>query len=358
MSKCWFVLLMFFSGFALADSVNVKKLNKAKWHAVTTENFYILTDAGEKKGALMARELERFRFFVSQILGYEQRPQSEKIVLFLAKSTGTFSAFGINDKFAGLYVGRAEGVTFFANAKKFTSSDTGRPNIGRQIILHELVHMLMHNSEIRDQLALPTWYNEGIAEYFATYVEKRGKIYLGSMGLVGNRMYSLWQEGRGLELINIQELLSAGYHDRIESDSGKDRRYVEKFYARSFALVHYLNSSPERRLQLRQYLYALKKGFPVDESFKAVFEVSYADIDAEVDKYLNGKFVSARVFPMGGDGVVFPEFSVKANKISSREALERLIPWLQMISSAFISDEDKQRMYEDLEKIYPDFFKS
>lgn len=348
------LLSLLCTNYAIAD-INVKKINKTQWHAIETDNFSVITDAGERKGLEIAGELERFRFFISHILGYKQNPQPSRIRVFVAKSNSTYNAWGINKEFSGVYVGDGQNITFFANAKGFSTGSSGKASEGRHVILHELVHMLMYNSEVRNVLGIPTWYSEGIAEYFATYVEKKGKIYLGDMSLMSNRFYSLW---RGDRIISIDsgELIHTGYHDRIENANRRDRLFLSKYYARSFALVHYLNSSPELRKQLIGYLYVLKQGFPIDKSFKAAFGVGFNEMDQAVYKYLNSKLVSVRIFDIGKGGVMFPEFDKRVVKLASRDLFTILIPNLQLLPEALLQEADKQKMYDDVEKLYPNFF--
>lgn len=274
----------------------------------------------------------------------------------MAKSKSTFSAWGFDKTVAGLFTTNNGEVTFFANADRFSSGKSGKVSLGRQIVLHEMVHLLMNNSELSKVWAMPPWYTEGIAEYFGTYVERKGQIYLGDMSLVGNRFYSMWRGGGGLELIDVAELLTDDYRDKQGSSRRSDQRFVEKFYARSFALVHYLNADPERRKKMFQYLIALKKGFTVQESFDGVFEMTYEELDHEVDSYLNGRYVSVRVFKIGKGGVEFPAFETEVKKVKSRLALTHMVSKLQQIADPYLSDDDKQEMYVDLEKIYPDFF--
>lgn len=59
---------------------------------------------------------------------------------------------------------------------------------------------------------------------------------------------------------------------------------------------------------------------------------------------------------MGEGSVEFPEFAYTAAALKSREALEFLVPRIVMYSGAFPGPENLEKMYADVEAIYPDFF--
>lgn len=157
---------------ALSEEVKVKKLSKTKWAEAASENFILLTNANNKKANEMATELEEFRHFIALLLGHQQVETNKKIQVILSKNNSTFKAFGIKSNFSGIFVQDYTSQVIFSNGKGFSSSSDGKSNRGRQIILHELTHLLMNNASIG--LASPLWYSEGIAEYFGTYKKKMG----------------------------------------------------------------------------------------------------------------------------------------------------------------------------------------
>jgi hypothetical protein len=216
----------------------------------------------------------------------------------------------------------------------------------------------MNNASIG--LANPPWYSEGIAEYFGTYVEKKGEVIVGDVSLVQDRFYSMLKPGgQGYQSMDTESLFKAT-EVGIDIDlNRKERREVEKFYARSFAVVHYLNADPERRKQLHQYLRALEKGYPVDASFKAVFQMSFAELDEQLDRYITGKYVYARVFSTGKGGVEYPEFPFSTKPLERREAMKFLVPRIAMLAGTpLLQHESVDAMYRDIEKLYPDYFKN
>lgn len=350
------LLTLLFSSVCFSGDVNIKKINKNKWITLETENFSILTDAKEKQAKEMAEELEHFRYFMAFLLNYEQDPLDNKVPVILAKNKGTFSAMGFSDNLAGIFV-RNHGFVIFARADNFKSSAQGKGNWGRAVVLHELVHLLMSNSS--HNIAQPFWYSEGIAEYFGTYMEKGGNIILGDMSVLGDRFYGmLTRNGGRFESVDTESLFKASQSDFGIQDKMTDKQSEElnKFYARSAAVVHYLNADSERRKKMYTYLALLKKGFSVDETFAHVFKMTHAELDKEVDEYMFSKYVMARTFPVGGDGIQFPEVKHTVAKVESRKALGTIATKLIMLPPNFLNNEERENMYSDIEKIYPDFF--
>jgi len=129
----------------IAGKVNVKRLNKMNWIYFETENFKVLTDAKEKTALEIVRELEHFKYFLSTILQYEQKPLSEKVIVVAAKNGSSFKSIGIPNNYGGLFLG-GYGNSILARCDGFRFSSKGKGNLGRSIVFHELVHLFLHNS--------------------------------------------------------------------------------------------------------------------------------------------------------------------------------------------------------------------
>jgi hypothetical protein len=162
-------LIVFLPTVCIAGKVNVKRLNKANWIYFETENFKVLTDAKEQKALEIVRELENFKYFLRIFLGYEQQPLSERISVVAAKNKSSFKSLGVPENFMGFLLS-GHGYVIFARCDGFRSSSKEKSNLGRLVVLHELVHVFLRNAT--SKLPFPPWYHEGIAEYFGTYMEK------------------------------------------------------------------------------------------------------------------------------------------------------------------------------------------
>lgn len=79
-------------------------------------------------------------------------------------------------------------------------------------------------------------------------------------------------------------------------------------------------------------------------------------MDQAIEAYFNGKYINTRIFSVANGAVVFPEFKVSYRDIGSREALEILVPSIAMIGTTYLGYGNQEKMYVEVEKIYPDFF--
>lgn len=337
---------------AFSGEINVGKLHKAKWTEVSSGNFVVITNAKEKQAHAMVRELEQFRHFLALLLGYKQRELPQKIPVVLAKDEKTFTNMGLPPEYAGLFVQQNDQPLIFANSKGFSSSSDGKASLGRQVVLHELVHLLMNNASI--ELANPPWYSEGTAEYFGSYVEKKGEVVIGDLSLLQDRFYSLLKpSGAGFQSVDTESLFKASEVGIKVDMNRREQKDIGKFYARSLAVVHYLNADPERRKKMYQYLYLINKGYSVDEVFKSVFQMTFDELDRRLDEYISGKFVLVRTF----SGIKYPEFQFSTRALAQREAMGFLVSRIAMVrGTSLIEDGNIEAMYSDVRKIYPDLF--
>jgi hypothetical protein len=342
-----------------AGEVDVKRLHKAKWTRLDTENFSVITDAGEKKGFAMAEDLERFFSFASKSLGFEQRPLADRVTVILAKKTSTFHRMGVPEGYEGVFLSRLDLREFvlFANASQFSASVEEGSSSGRSNVLHELMHLIIRNGTVG--VENPPWYDEGIADYFGTYIQKKDEIILGDLSLLQDRFYSiLTPSGGRFESIQSESLFKTTREELpiFEDASRKQDRTVSKFYARSAAVVHYMNADRERRRQLYTYLHLIKNGHGIDESFDYAFKMTYEELDKHVNDHLNSRFVMARTFNVGQGGIEFPDVTYEAKSLDAKEALRILIAKIRLFSDSFLGDSNREKMNADVEDIYPDLF--
>ena len=354
------IAFLFFQVAAVtADNVNVKKLMNRNWVQVESEHFSALSEAGDKKTIAMLQELEDFNYFMSDHLGYQQKPLEHKVPVILAKSGGTFRALGMPRNYVGIF--SPSGKFFFARADRFRSSAKGSANWGRSVVLHELVHLLISGQSYK--MATPPWYNEGIAEYFGTFKQENNSVVLGDMSVLGDRFYSILSStGQKFESVDTEALFKVTQEElKVGSGNGrKHKKMLEKFYARSAAVVHYLNADRARRKQMHVYLVLLKRGYTVDKGFEAAFKATYAELDKAVDEYVSGRWMMSRVFPIGTQAgmVNFPIVKTETIEITNRDAMGFIYDRLVYFSDQFLGEGARDKMNADFERLIPGFFEN
>src|SRR5262245_54348220 len=168
----------------------------AQWVRVETPNFVVFGEVGEKRTRDVASEFERFREALARVLtgAATKAPVPTTVVVFdNSKSFGPYRP---------LYNGKAvELAGYFSSDRdinRVTLALEDRTE-GLRTIFHEYVHLVVSNVTN----GMPIWLNEGLAEYYSTFlVTDDGKT--ATMGAVIGPHIALLNEEH---LLPLQELL-------------------------------------------------------------------------------------------------------------------------------------------------------
>jgi tetratricopeptide (TPR) repeat protein len=187
------------------------------WFGIKSAHFRLIGNASEEEMSSVAAGLEQLLPALPTEVAGIHRGATESIVIMLFKDEVSYEPFRARDSAAinepGYFIAGRD-LNFIA-ARVY-------PNQTQRIVNHELFHALYRS----DETPLPTWANEGLADYFSTFD-----------GGVGSSITSHIRLLRSSAWIPLAELLSADRHSRYYTDSG----LKETFYAESWLLVHYLN---------------------------------------------------------------------------------------------------------------------
>ncbi len=126
------------------------------------------------------------------------------------------------------------------------------PRMNEDLIVHEIVHLCMHRVNGR----LPQWFQEGIAEYFASAHQGRGRFDVSRIdAAVRDHVQSRLAPGGGeVPLDAVGRIVGLGWREWLDymEDLPAENRY--RAYATSLLMAHYVLHGPERREQLREEL--------------------------------------------------------------------------------------------------------
>src|SRR6202521_3658077 len=140
------------------------------------------------------------------------------------------------------------------------------------VVYHEYVHTLLH-SNFR---WLPTWLDEGLAEFYGNSRFDPKKSYVGAPS---TRVYQL----KNRTLIPLETLLVVNpwtyYHG--------DENQIAAFYAESWALVHYLvfGADMEAGKKLSRFYAQLQAGNQQVKAFRDVFG-DLKNVEKALDEYI------------------------------------------------------------------------
>lgn len=248
---------------------------KDTWTSVRSKNFLLLGNAGEKDIRKAAVKLEQFRDVFSKIFPKAKLNTSVPTRVVVFKNSGAFKPF------MPVYQNKISEVAGYfqpgSDVNYISLTAELRDAYPYATVFHEFVHSLTNENTVK----LPTWFNEGLAEYYSTFEVTDGdkKIWLGKV--VANHVYLL-REKNFLPLRQLLELntRSAEYNER-------DKKGI--FYAQSWALVHYLmlGKDGRRHPQMLQFLGLLGKGLTAPQAFEQAFQTDYATMEKELRDYIS-----------------------------------------------------------------------
>lgn len=307
--KMWCILVISLLSL-VSHAADLEKLSKGKWLKVTTENFDIITDLNEKKAKSLMRELEAYKHFQQEMIGVKLIDGLGPLRILALSSTSNFKRLDLPKLWAGVFVFENENFYAIANVNGY-SDNLNKLNTGRHILFHEYNHFLSKYSVIRK--TVPLWYEEGKAEYLATFKFDGHNIYLGNPKAIMFRIQGLYSRTGNLAIDseNIFKTKSIP----IRSENPADGILMNRFYGRSFFIVHYINSSLELRKSLASYLNAVNAGTSEEEAIKKSFGQTFDEFDKSVASYVT-KSLMMRVISLKEGKIEFPEPEIAITKMT------------------------------------------
>ena len=150
---------IFATCFLLVVSSFVPASAKDTWTSVRSKNFLLIGNASEKDIRQVATRLEQFREVFSRLFTKMNvnSPVPTTVVVF--KNDESYRPFKPNANTAG-YFQPGQDVNYIT--LKLEPSSEQNPFT---LIFHEYTHLLVKNTSGN----VPTWFNEGLAEYYSTF---------------------------------------------------------------------------------------------------------------------------------------------------------------------------------------------
>ncbi len=236
-------------------------LAKNSWVEVLSPHFRVLTDGGNKDALRIASELEMIRSLYHSVIGAGLE-SGDRITVFATEGEDEFeellppsSRKGAGERWAGMFVQLAYGYAILL-----------RLDIQSDFQYRSVYHEYFHYLARRNLGMLPSWLNEGMAEYWETIDIREEEVRIGQPNDSHIRLL------RDKTHLPLETLLTADYaspHFLQDQD-------LILFYAQSWALTHLLQSDEVRRGQLETYVALLEKGA---ERSKAASE-AFGDIES------------------------------------------------------------------------------
>jgi tetratricopeptide (TPR) repeat protein len=269
---------------------------------VRSPNFRVLTDSSDHDGRRIAREFEEMRQVFAISFPNMRLTAGAPLLIF-----AMHDEHSMKEVAPALFRGKGAkpaGVFEHGWEKQFAvvSLDQDVPG-AYQVVYHEYVHSLLHTNF----RWLPTWLDEGLAEFYGNTRFDSKKIYIGAPSLRLQHM-------RNGALIPLETLLIVNPYPFFHGDEER----IDKFYSESWALVHYLvfGQNMEGGKKLNRFYAQLQQGDQPVKAFREVFGDLKA-VEDGLDRYVSAFAFNARVID---SAIAIQEKTFAARKLSNAES--------------------------------------
>ena len=292
-----------------------------RWLEVRSPRFLLWTDEDPETAREIAGDLERYHEVLLATTSAEEHDTAPPLRIFLARDSSSLAdLIGARRTrrpglmLSGLFVPTDRGN--FAVAESSNWSTTLKYlSSGRSTLFHEYAHaVLAMNGSV-----VPSWYNEGFAEYMSTTTFADD----GSFTIGCPPVYRTTYRSR-VKWVPLQQILEADSVARLmrsETGFGTTTRAAVESYLQSWYVFHYFASDGARKKQLHDYLELWAQGTPTAEAVERAFGAKVAELDARIERYsLQSTVGCVRLEPK--DGLDLPEIRVR--QLLSDEVLYRI----------------------------------
>jgi tetratricopeptide (TPR) repeat protein len=257
------------------------------WYEVRSPHFRVLTDGAEKEGREVAREFEQMRAVFSSL--YPQLKLDSGIPLLIIAASDEGSAKRLVPQVWKGFKNKPVGFFHHGWERQFAlvrldevrrGSQSQIASNGYQVIYHEYTHSLLH-SNFR---WLPTWLDEGLAEFFASTRFEQKKVYVGAPSVRAAL-------AKGRVLIPTDRLIEISGGARELEDSER----VQVFYSQSWGLVHMLMVRPKGQSNpLQNFVNLLEGGMKQKPAFQQAIG-DLGEIERQLRSYLDLRILQSMV---------------------------------------------------------------
>lgn len=235
-------LLLAWSG----GSPAVAASKRESWVEVRSPHFVAYSDAGEAEARRTLEGFEGIRSVFTAALPGLVVDLHKPVIVIVTENEASMRRF-VPDQFAGKDPKRSSGLYMRGRERDLAIV---RLDVGRQedqpfaVVFHEYTHAIVHNNFA----SLPTWLDEGVAEFYGSTEIRSKRVYLGRIPF-----HHLGTLRRGR--MPLKAVLQVS-HDSPEYMEGSK---ANQFYAQSWAMVHYLflDEAARKAGTLGAYLRAL-----------------------------------------------------------------------------------------------------
>lgn len=320
---------------------------QAAWLEASSKHFVVYSNDKPEKLKAFATKLERFdkAYRATRGMPDPELGEGNRLSVYVVSNIDVVQKLaGGGNGIAGFYIPRASGSVAFVPRKLGDGSRTDLT--ADAVFFHEYTHHLML---AKVDGALPEWFVEGFAEFYAT----------AKFGDDGSVMFGSPPNYRARGLIAGQPLpiekMLGGDYGRI-SDQERD-----SIYGRGWVLTHMLFFEPSRAGQLGKYIDAISNGTPALAAAHAAFgdlKVLQKDLEAYMfRKRLRSYTVPAAVIPdapvavrpLSAGEAAFIDVRMRSTRGVNGKTAAALVPEARRAAAAFAGNPAVQAALAEVE---------
>jgi tetratricopeptide (TPR) repeat protein len=306
---------------AIAGAAVVPRPAAAEWRRIDTPNFIVVGDASARDLGRIAAQFESFRETLGRVLSERVTASPVPTVVVVFPNAKAFQPF------QRVYEGKPVDVAgAFHGDRDFnyiTILNDGRPG-GMRIVFHEYAHLVVGNISMN----LPTWLNEGLAEYYSTFEIERD----GREATIGRPIEGHLRVLARLPALPVEQLIRVDRSSSLYNEG--DRRSV--FYAQSWALAHMLLlGEPSRSVELAEYLRHVNAGVPELDAWQRAF--GGIRVERELQLYLRRETFRMTRY----------KFAEKLTTLDATSVLMAAPDVQALLASLYL----RQRRYDDADRL-------
>jgi hypothetical protein len=268
--------------FCIAFSSNGVSEDKP-WTEIRSPHFRLITNGSEGAGRHAARQFELIRaVFASQFPGLILEGNAP-LLLVAPRDRHVSNGLELPANIGGLYM-RSGPKEFAIVRLDITGNDRIDPDT-YATVYHEYVHSLLH----RNFRVLPSWLDEGIAQFYGFTRFEGDRMYIGAPPRNTGWIHALFSRTNPpiAEFIVTRSM----YFPRNAEET-------QVYYAQAWALTHFLMFGPGMELggKLKHFVNLLQSGVEQKKAFEDSFG-PFNQVQKQYDLYLEKVSFTAGVVP-------------------------------------------------------------
>jgi tetratricopeptide (TPR) repeat protein len=275
-----------------------------KWVEARSQNFIVVSNAGEKQARDVAIQFEQIRELFQRSMPFTKDHPTPVITILAAKDENTLKEL-LPEYWAEKGHSHPAGIFIsFPYQQSIAVQLSGLGDNPYEAIYHEYYHSLT----IPYFPGMPVWFSEGMADFYGNskISDKTALLGMPNFGLV--------------ELLHQQSLIPLSTLFQVKQDSPyyNESNKVSIFYGESWALTHYLmvGENGAHRPELQAYLLALGQGESQQDAATKAFG-DLGKLQRTLQSYVNS--ASFYEFRAAAPDKI-PESAVEVHPISDAEA--------------------------------------